>query len=72
MQVIRDNAKDIVERYGLPQICQIKGCYNPIFAVVLFKKNEVKGTKVLSYPICRKHCIEGSKLGTVIWDFKEI
>jgi len=71
MKVIRNLPWEIIERYGLPHTCQIKGCDKPIFAVVLFKKDEIKGKKVLTYPICREHCIEGSQLGTVIWDFKE-
>ena len=71
MKLIRNIPGEIIELFELPHTCQIKGCNNPIFAVVVFTRTEAKDTKVLEYPICREHCIEGSKLGTVIWDFKE-
>ena len=71
MKVITNLPGEILERCDFPHTCQIKGCNNPIFAVVVFRPDETECKEPLAYPICREHCIEGSKLGNVIWDFKE-
>jgi len=70
MKVIKDNAVEIAKMCKIPLTCQVKDCNKPIFAIIIFGLNEKEKTP-FTYPICREHCIEGSKLGTVIWDFKE-
>lgn len=71
MKLITDCVPKIVKMGKMSHICQVKGCKSPVFAIVVFTPEETEHKNLLAYPICREHCIEGSKLGTVIWDFKE-
>lgn len=71
MNIIIRDALQLVEACHLSCVCTIKGCTNPIFAVLIFNEDEIKDTHVRSYPICQEHYLQGAKLKNVIWDSEE-
>ena len=56
--------------WKLSSICEVKGCNNKTFAILVFDESETDGKGRLIATICKDHYEEGKRKKSVTWTFE--